>query len=219
MTAKLIVSTLLLWGSEETSAQSKHSHQKFTSFMGQKLTIVESRQLSDGCHYGPASVCVEGPPQRRCYTAPKDFGNKPSVKVVELRKDMPVLFFSAASCGGSGWAVHFALLSPGLLKEIPDVLPNVTVSNQSLYTFWKEPSLSEGQLFLTANFEWGPDEGHYGEHRYTISVYVLDHDQYFLEDRYMTARKYDLETTDVLASEKHEILARQRRIKTETQKR
>src|SRR5580693_3279958 len=146
MTAKLIVSTLLLFGSKETSAQSKHPRQKFTSFMGQKVTVVESGQFSDGCQDGPASVCVDGPPQRRCYTAPKDFGNTPSVKVVELRKDMPALFFSSAGCGVSGWRIHFALLLPGLLKEIPDVLPNVTVSNQNQYTFWKDPSLSEGQM-------------------------------------------------------------------------
>jgi len=219
MIVRLIVSILLLLGSKETRAQSKHPDQKFTSFMGQKVTVVESRQFSDGCQDGPASVCVEGPPQRRCYTAPKDFGNTPSVKLVEVRKDMPALLFSAASCGVSGWGIHFALLCPGLLKEIPDVLPNVTVSNQSQYSFWKDSSLSEGQMFLTADYAWGPDEGHFGEHRYTISVYVLDHDLYYLADRYMTVRKYDLETADVLGSEKHEILARLRRIRAETQKR
>jgi len=56
-----------------------------------------------------------------------------------------------------------------------------------------------------------------------ISVYArstsmaddLYHD-YYLEDRYMTVRKYALEKADVLASEKQEILARLRRRKAET---
>jgi hypothetical protein len=74
---------------------------------------------------------------------------------------------------------------------------------------------------VTADYVFGPDEGHYGEHRYIISAYVLkpsfllDGLYYFLDDRYMTARKYDLESNvDILSSEKQEILARLRRVKT-----
>ncbi len=38
----------------------------------------------------------------------------------------------------------------------------------------------------------------------------VDQDLYRLEDQYLTARWYDLETSDILASEKQEILARLR---------
>ena len=50
-----------------------------------------------------------------------------------------------------------------------------------------------------------------------ISVYAQDPEgtTYWLEDRYMTVRKYDVEEKkdDVLASEKLEILARLKRIR------
>ena len=43
---------------------------------------------------------------------------------------------------------------------------------------------------------------------------VVDDLYYYLEDRYMTARKYDLDANvDILASEKREILARLRRLR------
>jgi hypothetical protein len=70
-------------------------------------------------------------------------------------------------------------------------------------------------MFVTATYVSGPDEGHYGEHRYIISAYVLSKlsPLYYLEDQYMTTRKCDLDAkADVLTSEKAEILARLRRI-------
>jgi len=74
-------------------------------------------------------------------------------------------------------------------------------------------------IFVTADFVWGPDEAHYQNHRYIVSAYAYKHEtltdseSYFLEDRYMTAKKYDLEgKDDVLASEKPEILARLKRL-------
>ena len=79
-------------------------------------------------------------------------------------------------------------------------------------------------MFVTADYIWGPDESHYSEHRYIISAYVwkhsleLDDDSYYLEDRYMTVHKYDLEKTDILNAEKPEILARLRRLKAETER-
>ena len=79
---------------------------------------------------------------------------------------------------------------------------------------------------MTADYVWGPDESHYSEHRYMISAYVrkpsslLDDRYYYLEDRYMTVHKYDLDANaNVLMSEKHEILARLRRLKAEAEPR
>jgi hypothetical protein len=55
-----------------------------------------------------------------------------------------------------------------------------------------------------------------------VSAYALkasslvDNRDYYLEDRYMTVNKYDLEgKADVLASERQKILARLRRLKIE----
>lgn len=43
---------------------------------------------------------------------------------------------------------------------------------------------------------------------------MIDDLAYYLEDRYMTAHKYDA-NADILASEKQEIIARLRRLKAE----
>jgi hypothetical protein len=70
-------------------------------------------------------------------------------------------------------------------------------------------------MFLTADIVQGPGEVHYGDRRFIISGYfpALDDPNYYLEDRYMTVRKYSLgSNADVLASERPEILARLKRV-------
>ena len=48
---------------------------------------------------------------------------------------------------------------------------------------------------------------------------VVDELYYYLEDRYLTVRKYNLNASaDILASEKQEILARLKRVKAETER-
>jgi hypothetical protein len=96
----------------------------------------------------------------------------------------------------------------------------MSLANQSQHAFWTDLSISDSKLFVTADYVWGPDDSHYGEHRYIISAYVrrsssiLDNRSYYLDDRYMTASKYNLDTNaDVLGSEKPEIIARLRRVK------
>ena len=196
--------------------------------MWREVTLIDPgpADADDFFPKGPASVCVEGPPQRQCYTAPKEFGNSPTVEVIQLDKDTPALFFSAASGGVSGWQVHFALLRSGTGKDLENFfLSDSSVSNQSHHAFWNEPAISDAQIFLTADYVWGPDEAHYSDHRYIISSYVrkaeslLDGLQYYLEDQYMTVRKYDSDAkTDILGSEKQEILARLKRVKAEQQR-
>ncbi len=202
--------------------------QSLPKFMGRQVIIVKPERIDEFFPKGPASVCLEGPPPQQCYTAPKDFGNNPTVSVVQLQEDMPALFFSAASGGVSGWQVHFALLRPGPGNDLEDLFPGdeMTVSNQSQHAFWNDPAISKALIFLTADFVWGagPNESqyepHYDGHRYMISAYVLRRStmiealQYYLDDRYMTVRKYDYNKADILASEKPEILARLRRLKS-----
>jgi hypothetical protein len=161
------------------------------------------------------------PPERQCYAAPEDYGSYPDVTIVQLKKGLPALLFSTASGGVSGFMIHFALLRPGSGKDLEDLFGSgVSVSNQSQHAFWMEPTISDAPFFVTADFIWGPDESHYSPHRFVISAYVqrrsndLDGDYYFLQDRYMTVRTYDLEADDnVLGAEKVQIIARLRRIK------
>jgi len=200
--------------------------QDLPKFMGREVMMTVPELDADGFFpKGPASVCVEGPPQRQCFTAPKDVGKHPTVAAIQLEKDRPALFFSAEAGGVSGWEIHFFLLQPGTGKDLEDLFSDITVSNQSQHAFWNDSTISDAPIFLTAQYSWGPDDGHYGEHRYIVSVYVrrlsllLNNLAYFLEDQYMTVRKYDLDANaDVLTSEKQEILARLARVKAETER-
>jgi len=108
MVAKLILPAVLLFlSSNAITAQSVPSVEELPKFMSREVTITEPERDADGFFpKGPASVCIEGPPQRQCYTAPKEFGNNPTVALIDLDKYTPALFFSAASGGISGWQVH-----------------------------------------------------------------------------------------------------------------
>jgi len=223
MTAKPIILAALLFSGPAAWAQSANADHNLPKFMGREVTITGPEHDAEGFPKGPASVCVQGPPQRQCYAAPKDFGNSPKVTVVQLKKGVPALFFSAASGGVSGWAIHFALLRPGMGKELEDMFASDTiVSNQSQHAFWSDFAISDAQILVTADYV--PELSHFGEHRYMVSSYIwkpplmFDDELYFLEDRYMTAHRYDLGAgVDILASEKPEILARLRRAKAAAQ--
>jgi hypothetical protein len=197
-------------------------------FEGRAVTVIVPETDADGFYpKGPASICVEAPPERQCYTAPKDFGRNPTVAVIELKKGEPALFFSAASGGVSGYTIHFALLRPAGKGLENLFVSDTSVSAQSQNAFWTDASVSDATFLVTADYIWGPDESHFSRHRFIISSYVQRHsldlegDYYFLQDRYMTVRSYDLKPgTDILGLEKPETLARLRRIKsTEAQRR
>jgi hypothetical protein len=229
MVAKWIILGFLLFSGPRASAQSASRGSDLPKFMGREITVIEPERQDDfpdgGPPFpkGPASVCVEGAPRRQCYTMPADgnfpFGNNPTVTVVQLERDLPAILFSAATGGVSGWEIHYSLLQPGTANALDDLfVPGISLSNQSQHAFWSDSAVSDARIFVTAEAVWGPDESHYGEHRYMISAYVLapssfDLHRYYLEDRYMTVRRYDSEKADVLASEKREILARLRRVK------
>jgi hypothetical protein len=206
------------------NAQSVSVKQPLPKFMGREVTITDPGTDEDGFFpKGPATVCVEGPPQRQCYTAPKDFGRFPEVTLVQVEKNAALLF-SAASGGVSGFGIHFALLHPGSGNELENLfLSGISISSQSEHEFWNLPALSDAPIFATADYVWGPDESHTSEHRYIVSTYarrrssLLDGLFYYLEDQYMTTRKYG-ENAHILSSEKPEILARLRRVKAETQR-
>jgi hypothetical protein len=110
--------------------------QELPKFMGRQVTVFTPELDAIGFPKGPASVCVEGPPLRQCYTAPEDFGRDPMVEVVQLEKDNPVLLFSALSGGVSGWTIHFAFLRLGTGKDLENFfLSDSSLSNQSQQAF------------------------------------------------------------------------------------
>lgn len=215
---KVVISPLLFVALSTTSYS-----QAVPKFMGRKVTVIDPGTDASGFEpKGPASICIEGPPVRQCYTAPKGFGREPKLTVVRVEKDMQALLFSAGSHGVSGWSVHLALLQPGKGANLENLFAwdDISVSNQNQHTLWDVPAIASSAIFVTAVLIWGPDEAHYGEHRYIISSYVRrptlesDASYYYLDDQYMTARKYNLDANaDILGTEKPAILARLQRAK------
>jgi hypothetical protein len=215
MVRRVLLAAVILLAALQAGAQDR------VKFMGRAVTVTHpGTEDKDGMFpSGPATLCLEGAP-RQCYTMPDKIGKNPHAEVVEIKPGLPALFFSAESGGTSGWGVHFALLRPGRTKYLQDLfLFNAEISNQGQHAFWNEPSVSESKIFVTADEVGGPDEAHYDNHRYIVSAYLrlpstlLDGSFYYLNDQYMTVRKYDSDKHDVLAAEKPEILARLLRVK------
>jgi hypothetical protein len=225
MAVRVIIFTVLVFsGAKEISAQSA-PRKDLPKFLGREVTIVEPELDSDGFPKGSdprAIVCLEGLPRRQCYSSPPEFWKNPVVSLVQVQRDLPALLFSVETWGGSGWQIHFALLRPGTGKDLEDLFRSgISVSNQSQHLFWTDTSISDAQIFVTADYVWGPDEGHYDKHRFIISAYARKPSSYahglfyYLGDRYMTVHRYDSDA-NILASEKQEILARLKRLKAET---
>ena len=187
-------------------------------FLGAEVTVTEPPTDEDGFFpEGTATVCVDLKPQKQCYTPPEQYGRLPEVSIAQVDKAPPALFFKVANGGVSGYAIHFALLRPGSGDTLDELfMSDRSVSNQSEHAFWYEPSIGESPIFVTANFTYGPYESHYSPHRYILSAFTWqpsdDGFSYFRADHYMTVRKYDVDTTDILAAEKPEILARLRKV-------
>jgi hypothetical protein len=201
--------------------QASESGQVLPKFLGRPVTLAIPKLDEDGFFpEGPSTVCVEGPPQRQCFTAPEKFGRNPSVSVVEVTKNLSALHFSADGGGVSGIPVFHALLRLGQGKDLDNLFRSgLSLSEQSQHVFWKVPSISDAQIFVTAEYVWGSNESHYGLHRYIISTYVLKHssefdlDSYHMQDQFMTVRSYDVAEQDILTAEKGEITARLKRVK------
>jgi hypothetical protein len=200
-----------------------------TRYLGHIVKVIEPEPFGADSRSakGPASVCVEVAPKPQCYTAPAAFGNNPAVEIVELAPSRTAILFSVESGGVSGWQIHFALLRPGREKALDNFFDSdVSLGNQSRHAFWRENTISPFKIFVTADCVWGPDESHFGPHRFIISTHrskppLFDGDgdeAYYLQDRYMTVHTYDLQAKpvpDILASERREIMARLARIQAE----
>jgi hypothetical protein len=189
-------------------------------FQGRNVVLTEGATDTSGA-LASASVCVEWEEQAQCYRTPQGYGRSPEATVVRISKDLDALLFSVATSGATDYGIHFALLTKGSGRELQDLFfGTIEASNQSAHALWTAPSLSASQIFILADYVWGPGESTHEPHRYMISAYVrkftaaFDTPHYYLRDRYMTARKYDLEKKqDILTAERAEILARLARIK------
>lgn len=187
-------------------------------FHGGNVVLKEEKADNPG---PPASVCVEWPEERQCYTSPQGYGRAPQAAVVQISSDLDALLFSAATSGATDYGIHFALLTKGAGRELQDLFfSTIEASNQSWHELWSRPALSSSRIFVLADYVWGPGELTHDPHRYMISTYVrkttpaFDIAHYYLQDRYMTARKYDPEKRkEILTAERAEIYARLSRIK------
>jgi hypothetical protein len=129
------------------------SQDSVTEFMGRKVTITEAETDARGFPKGPATLCLEGPPHRQCFTEPGDFGVGPAATSVELNKGMFALLFSATSPGADGSVDRLALLHPGEGSDLEDLFRGgVPISNFGDYAFWVEPFGSEVPIFVTADY-------------------------------------------------------------------
>lgn len=189
--------------------------QTVSSFLGRDVTITKP-QLDDVFFpRGPARICVEGPPEKQCYTTPEGFGRNPKAEVVQLKQDWPALLFSAETGGAASFRTHFVLLRPGTESDLDQLLFDVTLSNGGEHAFWSIPSISDAKILLTADGVPGPGGEHNDDTRFLVSVYfpTAPDPIYYLEDQYMTVRKYGFHAgRNVLAAEKPEIMARLRRV-------
>lgn len=190
-------------------------------FEGRTVTITIPEQLPNGFETkGTASVCIEGPPVRQCFTPRDNNRVLPAVEIVSLKPGLPALLFSAAYIGASMYGGQFALLRPGPGNDLINLLSAAAyAADQSQHAFWSDRSISDTLIFVNANYVMGTDESHSSAHRYMISAYVFQHsfdmeqDVYSLYDSYLTLRRYKHESTDILAAEKPEILKRLRQVK------
>ncbi len=189
-----------------------------TTFMGKNVEITESKLTPDGAEpEGPAVLCLVLKNERHCYTPPKNdppYGLEPHASVVELKKgDKALLFMAQASASGSGWKWFLALLQPGTLG-LRNLLPNVSISNQAEYRFWRDPAVSHALVFAKADYVWRKGETHFSRHYYEISTYLYDANlrKYSLRDRYLTRRRYpgldETDKIDVLSHEKAKVISR-----------
>ncbi len=171
---------------------------------------------SDGFPTSSAKFCFVNDPADQCYLPPKHdppFGLEPTAKLIRLATgEVWVLFTAVSSAGGSGWATHVAFIRAANGKA-ENVLPDITLSNQSEYQLWELPA-GPFPVFATADFLLGKGESHFARHRYKVRVYKFRPDSmsYFQCDEFVTTRKYpgldDADSVRVLEAEKANILSR-----------
>jgi hypothetical protein len=182
--------------------------------------VVNGETDSDGFPTTPARVCIGSGGAEDCYTPPPrdpPFGLNAKTQDVKLATGITLILFMAdSSAGGSGSLSIIALLEnhDGHLQNL---LPKVTVSEQSEYGIWNLPNISAMPILVTADYVWAEGETHFAHHRYRISSYVYDKQagRYAERDQFVTVKKYpgldDTDAIKVLEPEKAKIVTRLQR--------
>lgn len=176
---------------------------------GAKLCLLSS---SDTCFTMPSHAVSENDMKY-----PFQFGLEPKSERLSLANGGSLIFFTGTfSGGGSGLLERLALLRFGYDGKITDLLPYITVTDQSDRAMWQLPAISSYPILVTADFLWDMDAGetHFAHHFYQVRAYHYDPklDRYVEAFSYKTSRKYagedDADRIRVLAPERAEILRR-----------
>ena len=179
--------------------------------------IINSSTDSDGIPTTASKLCIGPIATERCYAPPAQnppFGLGPKAQEMKIGTGERVILFTAESfAGGSGSLTILALLveRAGILENL---LPKVTITNQSEYRLWKLPRISTSPMLVTADYLWRDGETHFAPHRYRITVYLYDNKvgRYSKRDQYVTTKKYpgldEVDSVTVLEPEKTAIVAR-----------
>jgi len=175
-------------------------------FEGRKVSVQMGHWVDDGAEPGtPATVCIEGPPRRQCYTAPGDFGRTPYIRPLALGDGASALLFAPGGLSG----IHLALLKPGDGDKLEEIFASaVEISYWGRFAVWTD--VMPSPVFVTAETSPRPEgPSHFRVTTYTRQRRAL---RYTKVDEYLTAGVYELYKADVLAAEKREVLARLKRL-------
>jgi len=127
-----------------------------------------------------ARLCLAAD-SRKCFKLPQTGSGDdaffyywhPKADRILAKSGETLIFFSASFRGGSGGSDEFVLLRYEQ-NAIKNLLPPLTLTNQSDHALWSIPSLSSMPLLVTADFLWQDGEVHYGSHYFEICAYRYD---------------------------------------------
>ncbi|OXI31369.1 hypothetical protein CFB89_18080 [Burkholderia sp. AU16741] len=188
-----------------------------------RFTQTEGKLDGDGLPLSGVKLCVL-PDRAPCFEMPPaplphsskelyQFGLNPRSERLPIASGGSWVFFSGMfSGGGSGMLERVAVLRVGANGKIENLMPNVTETEMADRAMWNVPEVSSYPLFVRADYVWGQDEDHFGQHFFDVDAWVFDPaaNQYAKRFSYRTSKRYDRgEGSDhVLAAERAEILRR-----------
>ena len=157
--------------------------------------VVNGETDSDGFPTTPARICISSGNGDQCYSPPlpkaplPPFGLSATAKDLKLATGAGLIVFTAeSSSGGSGSLTSIALLE-NRNGRLFDLLPSVTVTNQSEYRFWNLPTVSAMPVLVIADFVWREGETHFSQHHYRITTYAYPGKAGLTRSRTSTSRR------------------------------
>ncbi|KVE05816.1 hypothetical protein [Burkholderia anthina] len=188
-----------------------------------RFTQTEGKLDADGLPLSGVKLCVL-PDRAPCFEMPPaplphsskelyQFGLNPRSERLPIASGGSWVFFSGMfSGGGSGMLERVAVLRVGANGKIENLMPTVTQTETADRAMWSLPQVSPYPLFVRADYVWGKDENHFGQHFFEVDAWMFDPaaNQYVKRFSYRTSKRYDRgEGADhVLTAERPEILRR-----------